>query len=87
MKEDRFMQICRNGIMKKLSKTPEQLIAEVVTKKVNGVGIIPALAMVAGEAIPVLMKLINALPSLRSSGKKKPVESLSESDFPFRGRS
>ena len=84
MKDERFMQIVRNGIMKKAQKTPEQLIAEAVSRQgVNGIGIIPALAVIASEAVPVIMKLINAL--AEKFGKKKPIDNITAEDFPTGG--
>ncbi len=64
MKEDHFMKIVRNGILKTTKQTPEQLLAAHVKGSLSGVGVLPLLAL-----IPPIIQLIGKIASLF---KKKP---------------
>lgn len=66
MKEEHFMGIIRNGIMKQLGKTPEMLLQQYTQPKVSGIGIIPIVLMSA--AIGPLSELLGKIMS--GFGKK-----------------
>ena len=75
MKQDHFMGILRNGIMKKYGESPEQVLSKMVKGPINGIGIAPALIL---AAIPVVKKIISTL--MKVFGKKG--EEISEEDAP-----
>lgn len=66
MKRDHFMQILRNGIMKKLDKSPEAILAEQF-KGISGVGFV-GIAALAASILPKIMEWIPKLAKL--FGKK-----------------
>lgn len=69
MKEDHFLKIVRNGIVKATKQTPEQLLATHVKGSLSGVGILPlALIPVATKLLPILLQIVSKIASL--FGKK-----------------
>jgi hypothetical protein len=66
MKRDHFMQILRNGIMKKLEKSPEAILAEQF-KGISGVGFV-GIAALAASILPKIMEWIPKIAKL--FGKK-----------------
>lgn len=78
MKQDHFMGIIRNGIMKQMGRTPEQLINN--RMKISGIGVAPLLA----AAVPALMELLKKIASLfkKNNGESYTAEDLpAESDW------
>lgn len=82
MKEDHFLKIVRNGIVKSTKQTPEQLLATHVKGSLSGVGILP-LALVpvgakllplAAKLLPVLLQIVQKIASL--FGKKADADEL-----------
>jgi hypothetical protein len=63
MKRNHFMGIVRNGIMKQYGKSPEQVIADQMKGKVEGIG------SIIGAAIGIVIKLISAIAKV-FKGKK-----------------
>jgi hypothetical protein len=88
MKENHFMKIVRNGIMKRKGKSPEQIINNLTIKgaKISGIGIPPALALQAApmakeatkDILAPLFELINKLLSLFKKEKADPEITTSE---------
>lgn len=75
MKQDHFMGIVRNGIMKKYGKSPEKVLATMITGPINGaIGLAPVIV----AAIPIIKKIIATL--MKVFGKKG--ESITEQDAP-----
>jgi hypothetical protein len=75
MKEDHFLRIVRNGIMKQTKQTPEQLLGAHVTGSLSGVGILPlALVPVATKLLPILLQIVQKISSL--FGKKPDADTL-----------
>ncbi|MDO7886826.1 hypothetical protein [Hymenobacter cheonanensis] len=79
MKEEHFLKIVRNGIMKATKQTPEQLLATHVKGSLSGVGLLP-LALVplgakllplASKLLPVLLQIVQKIAALFG---KKPSE-------------
>jgi hypothetical protein len=76
MKEDHFLKIVRNGIVKATKQTPEQLLATHVKGSLSGVGILPLalipvgakLLPLAAKLLPVLLQIVQKIASL--FGKK-----------------
>ena len=82
MKEEHFLKIVRNGIVKHTKQTPEQLLATHVKGSISGVGILPlALIPVATKIFPVLLQIVQKIASL--FGKKPAAdETPTEGDAP-----
>lgn len=74
MKREHFMEICRNGIMKKYKKSPEAVLTEQMKAKktVAGVGIID-------DIISIVIEIINQITKLT---KKKPASTVTTADTP-----
>ena len=76
MKEDHFLKIVRNGILKTTKQTPEQLLAVHVKGNLSGVGVLPLLAL-----IPPILQVIGKIAAL--FGKKPgPDETPTAADLP-----
>lgn len=57
MKEAHFMQIVRNGIMKKMGATPEQILAQRVQGPISGIGVVTDVIALVLELVGLIKKL------------------------------
>ena len=85
MKEEHFLKIVRNGIIKNTKQTPEQLLARHVKGSLSGVGVLPLAVLAAKplavKLLPVVLEVIKKIAGL--FGKKaSPDETPTAADVP-----
>jgi hypothetical protein len=76
MKEDHFMGIIRNGIMKKMGKSPEAVLAAMLKVPESEIGILPLMAGI----VPVIIKVVDVLKKV--FGAKSGEGELAQEDLP-----
>lgn len=67
-----FMGIVRNGIMKKFSKSPESVLADMFKTRISGIGNPALIVPIVVEALPFVFKIIENI--LKGFGKKADID-------------
>ena len=72
MKEEHFLKIVRNGIIRKYKATPEQVLAKLVTGPISGVGDVCGGGLYGiGEPVSIIMTLLPIIQKIAALFKQK----------------